>query len=89
VLAKGVILRYLLRSNLDRINLGEEIRALIRVRCGNLGKWNKYWLEEGRRKCSFCNKERDNLLHYIEECEETADWFRGLERNKEKIWEKV
>jgi len=44
--------------------------------------------EEGRRKCSFCNKGRDDLLHYIEECEETADWFRDLGRNKEEIWEK-
>jgi len=41
MLAEGVIPRYLPRTNVDRINL-EGIRALIRVRCGNLGEWNKY-----------------------------------------------
>jgi len=39
MLAKGVISRYLLR-NLCRINLGEGIRALVRVKCGNLGERN-------------------------------------------------
>jgi len=62
---------------------------LVRVKYGNLGEWNKYWLEEGKRKCSFCNKGRDDLLHYIEEYEETVDWFRGVGRNKKEIWEKV
>jgi len=28
------------------------------------------------------------LWHYIEECEETVDWFRDLEGNKEEIWKK-
>jgi len=49
----------------------------------------KHWLEEERRMCSFCNKGRDDLLHYVEGCEETAKWFRGLGRNKEEIWDKV
>jgi len=70
---------------LGRINLGEGIRALVRVKCVNLGEWNKYWLEDKRKKCIFCNEGRDNLWHYIEECEETVDWFRGLRGNKEKI----
>jgi len=52
-------------------------------------EWNKYWLEESLRKCYFCSRGRDELLHYIEECEETAEWFRSLGRNKEEIWEKV
>jgi len=30
-------------------------------------------------------KEKDDLWHYTEECEETVDWFRG---NKKEIWEK-
>jgi len=85
VLAEGVISK----NNLGRINLGEWIRALVRVRYGNLREWNKYCLEEGRRKCSFCNKGRDDLLHYIEGCEEMANWFRDLGKNKEEIWEKV
>jgi len=56
-----------------------------------LGEWNKYWIEEGKRKYSFCNKGRDELWHYIciKDCEVTVDWFRGLGRNKEKIWEKI
>jgi len=45
-------------------------------------------LARGREENVFCNKRRDDLLHYLEECEE-AKWFRGLGRNKEEIWDKV
>jgi len=27
------------------------------------------------------------LWHYIEDCEITVDWFRGLGKNKKEIWE--
>jgi len=57
VLAEEAIPRYLSRSNLDRINLGEGIKTLIRVSCRSLGEWNKYWLEDGRRKYIFFMKE--------------------------------
>jgi len=89
VLTEGVIPRYLSRRNLDRIDLGQGIRALIRVRCGNLGEWNKYWIEERKRKYNFCNKGRDELWHYIENCKVMVDWFRKLGRNKEQIWKKI
>jgi len=38
MLMEEAIPRYLSRSNLSRINLGEGIRALVRVKCGNLGE---------------------------------------------------
>jgi len=28
-------------------------------------------------------------MHYMEECEETVDWFRDLGEKKEEIWEKM
>lgn len=60
----------------------------MRLRCGNLEEENKYWVEEGKRKCIFCRKEKDNLEHYIEECEWTKEWFIGIGENKEdiKVW---
>jgi len=37
--------RYLKAKNLEEISKGE-IRALIKLRCGNLENANKYWLKE-------------------------------------------
>lgn len=40
--------------------------------------------------CVFCGRGRDNIDHFIGECEYTKDWFKELGRNKEertkKIW---
>jgi len=69
VLVEEVILRYLSRSNLgDRIDLGEGIRALIRVRW-EFGKMER--IQE--RKKYFCDKGREELWHYIENCKVTVD----------------
>jgi len=46
-----------MRGNLEKTNQGEGVRALGRLRCGNMEEWNKYWLEEGERRCIFCDKE--------------------------------
>lgn len=50
--------RYLLRKNLVTIRNGIGIRALIRLICGNMEEHNKYWLEEEKRKCIFCEEGR-------------------------------
>jgi len=42
ILAEGSIPRYLMRGNLEKTNLEEGVRALARLRCGNLKEWNKY-----------------------------------------------
>jgi len=52
-------------------------------------EWNKYWKEEGERRCSFCNKDRDCFKHYIEDCREVRDWFSVLGSRKEEVWEKI
>jgi len=62
-----------MRGNLEKTNQGEGVRALARLRCENMEEWNKYWLEERERRCSFCNKDRDCFKHYIEECREIKD----------------
>jgi len=89
ILAKGRGPRYLLRGNLEKTNLGEGIRALARLRCGNLEEWNKYWLVEETRKCIFCNRGKDSMEHFIEECGEIKDWFYMIEESKEDIWKKI
>jgi len=68
-----------------RIELGDGVRALARLKCGNMEEWNKYWLEEEIRRCSFCRERRDNMRHYMEECKEIGEWFRVLGENKEEI----
>jgi len=72
------VLRYLKRSSLEMEGKGDRIRVLMKLRCGNLEDWNKFWIEEDRRKCKFCGKGRDNMEHYIENCGMIKDWFRGL-----------
>jgi len=37
---------------------------------------------------SFCNKDRDCLKHYIEECREIKDWFK-IGKRKEDIWKRI
>jgi len=85
ILAERSIPRYLMRGNLEKTNLGEEVRALARLRCGNMKEWNKYWLDKEVRRCSFCDKDRDCLKHYIEECREIKEWFNILGERKENV----
>lgn len=37
---------YLLKGNLEKVRTGDEIRAMVKLRCGNLEEANKYWLGE-------------------------------------------
>ena len=60
---------------------GEGIRALIRLRCGNMENDNKYWLEEEKRTCIFCKEGKDNMEHFIGECRIVMEWFVGLGEN--------
>ena len=34
--------------------MGEEVRELVRLRCGNMEEGNKYWLDEEYREYVFC-----------------------------------
>lgn len=44
-------------------------------------------MEENKKKCILCRKGKDNLDHYIENCEITRDWFVEMGYNKEEIKE--
>jgi len=83
--------RYLKEGNLKEIEKGEEIRALVKLRCGNLENVNKYWLKDNLEIYVFCKKEMDTLEHYVGECEKTKGWFRELGDSDEeilgKLWE--
>jgi len=89
LLVDGKIPRYLERKNLENMTRGEGVRALTRLRCGNLENWNKFWLGEEERKCSFCGEGRDNMEHFVEVCEETKEWFKELGENREEIWKRI
>ena len=87
----GIKPKYLCRKNLEnknkRCTIG--VRALVRLRCGNMEEYNKYWLEEKRRVCVFCKKGRDQLSHFIEECEVASGWFKDLGKNKNERTERI
>ncbi|KYM98815.1 hypothetical protein ALC62_10462 [Cyphomyrmex costatus] len=81
---------YLRMTRSELVNRGDEVRALAKLRCGNLEEANKYWLEEGEeRKCIFCKKGRDNIDHYVGECEEMEGRFNVLGDDKGRILEKL
>lgn len=58
------------------------IRALVRLRCGNMEEINKYWLEEKDGMCKLCGKGKDCLDHFIDHL--AKRWFNNLEKNKRK-----
>ncbi|EZA58512.1 hypothetical protein X777_14674 [Ooceraea biroi] len=75
--------KYLLKENLGRVRAGDDVRALVRLRCGNMEDAHKYWIMENeRKKCKFCEARMDNLKHYIEECEEVKEWFNCMGENR-------
>lgn len=63
---------------------------MIKLKCGNMEKDNKYWLTSEKRLCMFCGKERDNFKHFIGKCRIAKDWFNCLGNEKEdkirRLW---
>jgi len=74
---------------LEDLEKGEEIRILVKLRCGNLENANKYWLEDVLGRCVFCRNGKDTLEHYVGECEKTKEWFGELGDGEEEILGKL
>jgi len=85
----GKVPEYLEIGRLRKIENGEGVRALIRVRCGNIEKDNKYWLGEEKRRCVFCENGEDNWRHFIGSCVIAKDWFVELGKNIEDRFERI
>lgn len=82
----GSVPEYLSKENVTKGIYGNARKILVNLRCGNLELDNKYWLEEEKRLCVFCNKGRDNLKHYVDNYVVIKDWFVGLgDSTKEKL----
>lgn len=81
--------RYLQRVNLNKLRVGKGIRALIKLRRGNLEEANKYWLEDSDKACVFCGKEQDNMRHYVLTCQMTKSWLEEMGKEKVGIWNKL
>jgi len=78
--------RYLREESLEGTSRGEEIRALVKLRCGNLENVNKYWLDREQWECEFCGNGEDSIEHYVGECIKVKPWFRELGNEaKERI----
>lgn len=69
---------YLKKENLDRLYIGESVRALINLRCGKMEIVNKYWIDEEERLRIFCGQNMDFMSHYVEKCDKTEDWCYGI-----------
>jgi len=57
----------LFKENICRIGMGEGVRELVRLRCGNMEEGNKYWLDKKYRECVFCGIGINYMEHYVEE----------------------
>jgi len=78
--------RYLKEESLEGTSKGEEIRALVKLRCGNLENVNKYWLDRNHWECVFCGNGEDSVEHYVSECIKVKAWFREVGNEvKERI----
>lgn len=58
---------YLREEDRDKAGTGDRIRALVKLRCGNMEGINKYWLEHRLLRCIFCGTGRDCIKHYVYE----------------------
>lgn len=57
----------------------------MKIRCGNTGERNEYWLEEDNHSCVFGTEGKDYFEHYINECKVAKGWFANLSENGEEI----
>ncbi|XP_071580229.1 uncharacterized protein [Temnothorax nylanderi] len=80
---------YLKKGNLKKVRIGDDVRALIKLRCGNLEEVNKYWLEENCKKCILCGEGSDCMEHYVKECKRASVWFKDLGRNEAEKWKRL
>lgn len=70
--------RYLREEKIKKVGIGNGIRALVKLRCGNLEERNKYWMENDERKCIFCKEKQDCIdciVYYMNNCRITQGWF--------------
>ncbi|KYQ47158.1 hypothetical protein ALC60_13904, partial [Trachymyrmex zeteki] len=45
--------------------------------------------DEDKTKCVFCGKDRDNIVHYVGECEEVSGRFKKLGEANEKVIDRL
>jgi len=89
---KGRRPKYLKKGEYQRFEKGgkgDEVRALIKLRCENWEQKNKYWLDEKYWKCIFSEEGMDCIKDLVLECKKTKDWFIELGKDKDKIIERI
>lgn len=57
-------LRYLEKERIVKVRNGMGIKALVRLRCGNIEEENKYWRK--RTECVFYERRKDNMSHFTD-----------------------
>lgn len=68
--------RYLTKENLDKLYIGESVRALVNLMCDNMKERNKYWLDE-KKLCIFCEQGLDCMCHYVAKCYRVRELVYG------------
>ena len=61
------------------------MRALFKLRCGNLEEKNKYWLGIEEGGCLFYGASENNLEYCVKECEKTGGSFEELGKELKRI----
>lgn len=65
---------------------GMDQATVTRIRCGNVEKVNRYWLEEKDWTCKLCENGWSTFKHFLYECEGTKQWVEGvIEKGLDKI----
>lgn len=65
---KGDGVEYLKKVYLEKEWIGDDVRALVKLRCGNMEEENKYWLGD-KGSCLLCGTGKDCMEHYANECQ--------------------
>ncbi|XP_043476186.1 uncharacterized protein LOC122507501 [Leptopilina heterotoma] len=71
---------------LRNYNRGRELDVIAKIRCGNVERINRYWLNEEDWICNLCKEGWGTFEHLLLECEVTKQWTEGfLEGVNDKI----
>jgi len=81
--------RYLINENINKLEIGDGVRALTRLRCGNMEEENRYWKKEEDRVYIFCKIGKDDLEHYVGKCKVAKKWFEDLGGDKKERIRKI
>lgn len=75
---------------INKTAMGDEIRAMMNLRCGDMEESNKYCMSLEEKICIFCATHQDSIMdHYIDEFVEAKEWFEKLGNTRDEMNDKI